>query len=102
MPENFTSQEWEEYLDKIRYLKPMNDMEWKEYSNMLKLGRQNPNYEFYPRSIPKPIAYTPGYTPVKLTILDYCSCITCCFVLVLLITGFCFLMYFYIRHELGV
>ena len=48
MPINFTDREWKQYLDKIRYIKPMNDKEWEEYIKQLQLQNKNPNYEFYP------------------------------------------------------
>ena len=47
MPENFTDQEWKEYLEKIKQLKPFNDKEFEEFLNARHLGRDNPNYEFY-------------------------------------------------------
>ena len=49
MPENFTDQEWNEYLTKVKQLKPLNDKEWEEYDRQLHLDKKNPNYDFYPK-----------------------------------------------------
>ena len=50
-PENFTEKEWEEYLDKISFLLPMNDKEWEEFLKLIGLPfSKNPNIKFYPQN----------------------------------------------------
>ena len=54
MPENFTDQEWKEYITKItQQLKPFNDKEFEEFCKAIQLGRKNPNYDFYPKEFDK-------------------------------------------------
>ena len=48
MPVNFTDQEWKEYFEKIKQLKPLNDKEWEEYTQQVQLRSKNPNNSFYP------------------------------------------------------
>ena len=48
-PENFTNEEWEEYLNKLVNILPFNDKEWQEFLKLLEfgLGERNPNGKFY-------------------------------------------------------
>ena len=57
MPVNFTDQEWKEYIEKVKQIKPLNDKEWEEYDRQLQSGNENPNYDFYP--------HTDGYSPKR-------------------------------------
>ena len=50
-PENFTVEEWKEYINKLVNILPFNDKEWKDFLNMIEFGwgSRNPNGKFYPR-----------------------------------------------------
>ncbi len=48
MSEKFTEQEFEEYLDKLDKLKPLNDKEWKEFQYLLRYSyHDSPNEYLY-------------------------------------------------------
>jgi len=90
MPANFTDQEWKDYINKVKEIKPLNDKEWEEYDKQLHLGEKNPNYEFYPKPS-RGLTPPPTQNPTQKYYFDTppwsCGDTICCILIVFFIVA---------------